>query len=175
MWVPNEGDGGISKFSSSGAPISPAPFGYSGGGVINPSPVAIDPLSNVWVANESASSISKFSSAGEPITTSGITGSGVYGPVALVIDSTGNVWVANTRTSGTISEFNSSGEALSGSNGYISGNAGSNGFSDIAIDSSGNVWVAGQVLGEFIGLARPTTTPLVACLMKSSPAAVCLP
>jgi len=175
VWVPNEGDGGISEFSSTGSAISPSPSGYTGGGVLNPSAIAIDPLGDVWVANEGVSSLSEFSSAGEPITASGIQGSGIYGPVALAIDSAGDVWVGNSRTSGTISEFNSSGEALSGSNGYISGKTGSNGFSDIAIDSSGNVWVVGQVLGEFIGLARPTLTPEVACLLRTPSVTVCLP
>lgn len=121
------------------------------------------------------STISEFSSTGEPITTSGIGGSGLYGPDAIAIDAAGNVWVANTRVFGTVSEFSSSGEGLSGSNGYFSGKAGSNGFSDIAIDSSGNLWVVGEILGEFIGLAHPALTPLVACLTKTPPAAVCLP
>jgi len=141
--------------------------------VINPTAIAIDARGNVWVADGGHSTISELSSTGEPITTSGMFESGLYGPDAIAIDAAGNVWVANSHW-GIISEFSSSGEGLSGPNGYHSG-AALYGFSGIATDSSGNVWVVGNSLGEFIGLARPALTPLVACLTKTPPAAVCLP
>jgi hypothetical protein len=53
----------------------------------------------------------------------------------------------------------------------------------VAIDSSGNLWVANLGGGpegigsvtELVGAAAPVLTPMVACLRKTTPAAVCLP
>jgi DNA-binding beta-propeller fold protein YncE len=51
---------------------------------------------------------------------------------------------------------------------------------NVAVDASGNVWAtnSGQnnnSVTEFVGVARPVLTPIVACLERTPPAAVCLP
>ena len=93
------------------------------------------------------------------------SGGGVDDPYGLAIDGAGNVWTANYGgNSNSISEFSSSGAAISGSNGYVS---------DwlvepygVAVDGSGNVWVASDntsgPLTEFVGLATPVVTPIAA-------------
>ncbi|MGH8323977.1 MAG: hypothetical protein ACRETD_09300, partial [Steroidobacteraceae bacterium] len=48
--------------------------------------------------------------------------------------------------------------------GYTTGGLGSAGYDDIAIDPSGNIWIASldsNSMTEFVGLARPTRTPLI--------------
>jgi sugar lactone lactonase YvrE len=101
----------------------------------------------------------------------GYTGGGlnerVYPGIGLAIDGSGNVWVADWNEYGAgviVSEFSSSGVAISPSTGYLGG-AGSPATS-IAVDASGNVWVGsnasgtGQGLTVFVGAAAPVVTPL---------------
>lgn len=99
----------------------------------------------------------------------GFTGGGLSNPSAIAIDGSGNVWVAD-EFSGSISEFNSSGTAISGSNGYTgyaaTGSTLDNPYA-IAIDGSGNIWVpsySANTLTEFVGAASPVVTPIVANL-----------
>src|SRR6266702_1813337 len=66
-------------------------------------------------------------------------GIGSNGPNAIAIDGSANVWTISTNTN-TISEFSSSGVALSGASGFTGG--GMNSPVGFAIDLSGNVWVA---------------------------------
>jgi len=87
-----------------------------------------------------------------------------------VIDGNGNVWAANSGNN-SITELNSSGSPISGSNGYIGGTSGTNlnGLYGIAVDGAGNLWVTnnggGSVEGisitEFVGAASPVVTPVV--------------
>jgi secreted PhoX family phosphatase len=67
-----------------------------------------------------------------------------------------------------MSEFNSSGTAISGSNGFTAGGI-LNGPNGLAIDGSGNVWVTGGAsnnLVEFVGAATPVVTPIAANLVS---------
>jgi hypothetical protein len=77
------------------------------------------------------------------------TGGGLAQSYGIAIDGSGNVWVANDSAS-DISEFSSTGAALSGSGGYIGGGLSSP--YGIAIDATGNVWVTnsgGNSISEF--------------------------
>lgn len=65
-------------------------------------------------------------------------GGGLSTPTAMAVDATGNVWLTNTNNS--VSEFASTGAALSTSTGYTAGPL--SGPSAIAIDTSGNAWIA---------------------------------
>jgi DNA-binding beta-propeller fold protein YncE len=63
---------------------------------------------------------------------------------------------------GTVSEFNSSGTAISPSGGFQGGSM--NDPIGIAIDASGNVWVSNDFdasITQLIGAAAPVKTPLI--------------
>jgi DNA-binding beta-propeller fold protein YncE len=49
-WVANNSNNSISELSNAGVPLSPS-TGYTGGGVNQPSYIAIDGSGNVWTAN----------------------------------------------------------------------------------------------------------------------------
>jgi hypothetical protein len=171
--------GALSEFNSTGldagSPISPS-AGFTGGGLNDPWGLAIDASGNVWAANSGsgADSISKFGSSGSPISSStGYTGGGLNIPEGIAIDGAGNVWVVNRASTqfeppypdSSISEFSSSGTAISPSTGY---QAGLNISLRIAVDGSGNVWVSNATLNtvtEFVGAGAPVVTPIVANLL----------
>jgi len=141
IWVPNGTGNSLSKFSNSGEAITSS-SGYTTGGINDPSAVAIDNSGNVWVTNlPSPSTLSELSNSGAPISSSSgyTTGGGLGYADSLAIDASGNVWVANAF-GGVISEFSSSGTAITTSAGYTGG--GLDNPRSIAIDGSGNVWVA---------------------------------
>jgi hypothetical protein len=168
--------GALSEFNSSGMAVSGS-SGDTGGGLNDPWGIAIDGSGNVWAVNSGtgANTISKFGSSGSAITgSSGYSGGGLDIPEGIAIDGAGDVWVVNRATNATsppypdssISEFNSSGTALSPSTGY---QAGLNLALRIAVDGSGNVWVTNASLNtvtEFVGAGAPVVTPIVANLLS---------
>jgi hypothetical protein len=135
-WATNGGANSVSKFSSTGAPISPS-AGYTGGGLTIPSAIAIDASGDVWVANH-YNSISELSSNGSPISADGYGGGGLNIPAAIAIDAPGNIWVGNSSST-YVSKFSSGGTPVT-PNGFSGG--GINDPVSIAIDASGNVWTA---------------------------------
>jgi len=171
--------GALSEFYSSGVnagtAISPS-TGYTGGGLADPWGIAVDANGNVWVADSSSteSRLSLFGASGSNISgPTGYTGGGLNVPEGIAIDGAGNVWVANRGSTATsapypdssISEFNSSGIAISPSTGY---QAGLNISLSLAIDGSGNVWTTNTNLNtvtEFVGAGSPVVTPIVANLL----------
>jgi hypothetical protein len=121
------------------------PITLSGGGLDGPTALGIDSAGNVW-AVDYYGALSAYAPSGAPLFASGITGSGLYQEWGLTIDTSSNVWVANQDTPGvnnnlgTVSEFTSSGQPLSGSDGYY---AGSIDYPEaLAADTDGSVWVA---------------------------------
>ena len=130
----------------------------------------------MWAADSStgADRISLFGASGSPISSSlGYTGGGLNIPEGIAIDGAGNVWVVNRGSTNIsapypdsrISEFNSSGTAISPSTGY---QAGLNISLRIAVDGSGNVWVTNATLNtvtQFVGAGSPLVTPIVANLL----------
>jgi len=181
----------ISRFQSSGAAYGASP--YSGGGLNGPIVPAIDHSGNVWVANygslaaaPSQGGVSEFDSSGNAISPSGgYVGGGVHGtyggPYGIAIDGDGKVWVANygpaeASNKGSVSAFDSSGNALSPSNGYQPGLSKAD---SLAIDGSGNVWVVdnggssitqnfGGALTELVGSAAPVVTPIVVAVKNNT-------
>jgi hypothetical protein len=79
------------------------------------------------------------------------------------MDGAGNAWVAN-QSGSSVTEFTSTGTALSPSTGYTGGSQGAHAY--IAIDGSGDVWVTNDTdsVTELIGAAAPVVTPKVANL-----------
>jgi DNA-binding beta-propeller fold protein YncE len=140
----------------------------------SPYSIAIDGSGNIWVTNKTGNggigSLSEYSPSQTKWLSpdpDGFTGGGIDTPFGLAIDGGGNVWTANNGgNSNSVSEFNSSGVAISGANGY----AGTGLFpTGVAIDPSGNVWVANNSasggiatapLTEFVGAGVPVVTPL---------------
>ncbi|MBB5317256.1 NHL repeat-containing protein [Tunturibacter empetritectus] len=76
------------------------------------------------------------------------TGSGLSESQRIVIDGSGNAWVINTSS---VTEFSSSGSALSGANGFTAG--GINNPQGIAIDNNGNAWIANTFGGNVVKLS----------------------
>ena len=166
VWVSNNGVNSISEFNSSGTANAGSPF--TGGGLNAPGGIAIDGLGNIWAANTGANDITELNSSGTAVSgSSGYTLGGLNTPYDVAVDGTGNVWVTNNGGN-SISEFTSSGTPLSGSSGYIG--SGLNGSFGLAIDGSGNVWVtnfstSSPNITEFVGVASPVATPIVANLL----------
>jgi streptogramin lyase len=165
VWVSNSNADSISEFNSSGAANGSSPF--TGGGVDLPGGIAIDASGDIWTAN-SNNSLSQFNSSGSPISGSGgDTGGGLDTPLGIAVDGAGNVWVGN-QAGNSISEFTSSGTAITGSLGYTA--AGLDAPNLPAIDGAGNLWITNGAnnansITEFVGVATPVVTPIVANLL----------
>lgn len=138
--------------------------------VFSPTAIAVDASQKMWVLNNNSTlrafTPSSFAAYG-PYAGGGLnTTPGPNQPSPwLAIDGAGMIWIANYSSStGTLSEFSSTGAALSPSTGFY-GSANNCRGQGLAIDSSGNVWVscdsATQPVVEYIGLAAPVSTPLV--------------
>src|SRR5579875_1230789 len=91
---------------------------YTGGGLLNPSGLAIDAAGNVWFPNNGSgpntSSVTELSNLGAPLSGStGYTGGGQNFDRGLSIDPAGNVWVSASSNSGAVIELSSTGAVLS--------------------------------------------------------------
>jgi streptogramin lyase len=135
--------------------LSPAPndwtvgITYTGCGLTGlEEGLAVDAAGNVWIANTNSSNVGtlcEFSPLGVPANSTGYTGGGLSEPYAVAIDTSGNVWVTNaiggSDQNGSISEFSSSGSAIStGTYGYTGGDLSLP--EGIAIDGSDNAWIS---------------------------------
>jgi streptogramin lyase len=134
---------------------------YSGAGLSSPSGIAVDSKGYVWVASY-FNAASKFTPTGAAVFPNGITGAGLYNSYGLAIDASDNVWIPNEQPFtasgiGSVTELNSSGVALSGSAGYISG--GLDYPLQVAIDPNGTVWVV-DYGDSYLTLLNPSGAPL---------------
>jgi sugar lactone lactonase YvrE len=130
---------------------------------------------SVWVTDLQGDSLYLFTTSGTTATLADTIASpsgGLYNPVSVAVDGAGNAWVANSGGS-NVSEFSSSGTAISPDGISMVSNGGYTGAGQltvgstptgVAIDPSGDVWVTtqsgGDPLIEIIGAAAPTVTPL---------------
>jgi hypothetical protein len=118
---------------------------YTGGGMSEPSDIALDSTGRVWVGNYN-SVASLFTNTGAPVFASGVTGNGLYESYGMTVDASDNAWFANEQSPGvgsgfgTVTELSSTGQSLSGTTGYSQG--GLNFPIAIAFDSTGIAWVA---------------------------------
>lgn len=165
IWVSNFNPNTITELNSSGSAYGNSPI--STGGLGLPEDVAVDGSGNIWVADNYGQALSEFNSTGTANMNSPFAGGGLSNSYGIAIDGSGSVWVANSGSISSISEFSSSGSAVSGANGYKS--SALNYPVGLAVDGSGNVWVANSSASangvtEFVGAASPVVTPLAAAL-----------
>ncbi|MBS1820688.1 MAG: NHL repeat-containing protein [Acidobacteria bacterium] len=118
---------------------------FTGGSMNSPTGIGVDSQGNIWVASYWGVA-SKFTPTGSPIFAAGITGGGLQSSFGLAIDAQNNVWIPNGDSAsgvngklGSVTVLNSSGQAISGTNGYISG--GLNFPVAVAIDPNGTASV----------------------------------
>jgi hypothetical protein len=127
---------------------------YSGGGLDLPSSLGVDSTGNIWVVSYGSNptggtaigALTEFTSTGSPVFPNGITSSVLSESYGLAIDAQNNVWVTNDASPstvngglGSVSVFNSSGQPISGTTGYVSG--GLSYPTAIAIDTNTDAWV----------------------------------
>jgi streptogramin lyase len=117
---------------------------YTGGGISKPEGIAVDAAGSVWVANYGSTGVTKILASGAFASGSPFTGAGLGPAEAVAIDASGNAWIANTKNN-TLSEFTSTGTAVSTAAGYSGG--GLSAPDAIAIDSKGYVWVGNSTRG----------------------------
>jgi hypothetical protein len=84
-------------------------------------------------------------------------GGGLAYPVAVAVDGSGSAWVANevgggASYNGNVSEFSSTGAALSPSIGFTGGGLAHP--TALAVDESGNVWAANQNGSAAVGVSK---------------------
>ena len=114
VWIANSAGNSVTELAHNGSAVGNSPF--TAGKIDAPAAIAIDTTGNVWIAN-SNSTLTELSSAGTNVGTSPLSGGGLSSPSSIVFDGLGNLWIANKGDS-SISEFNSSGVALSPPSGY---------------------------------------------------------
>lgn len=147
-WIANFGGNSLSEFSSSlsfGLAISPS-GGFGSGTLVGPAGIASDTSGNMWTANYTAATSSLAEAvpstvAGQPPAFTLFTGGGLNAPYGVAIDGSGNVWATNRGGDGSLSEFSSSGTAISPGPGGFSGGGVDDPYG-LAIDGAGNVWTA---------------------------------
>ncbi len=105
VWVPSYGGDAMSKYSSTGKPLSPG-SGFRNGDLNHPQGTAVDQRGNVWIANfyglkgnRGQGSVIVYPH-GDPSKAITIKGGGLDHPFSLQIDGHGRAWVSNARLNG---------------------------------------------------------------------------
>ena len=146
-WAANFGGNTLSEFESntSGGLAVSGSSGFGGNVLAGPAGIAADVNGDVWTENYIASTgglveAVPSSLPGQPPTVTLFKGGGLNSPYSVAIDGSGNVWATNRGGPGSLSEFTSTGTAITGKSGYSGG--GLNNPYGIAVDGAGNVWAA---------------------------------
>jgi streptogramin lyase len=164
VWTSNSGTGTLTVYNKSAAQVSPA-AGYTDNALQGNAGIAFDSTGNAWVLGQGGPELSGFSAAGASLASTpvyAVNGAALAQPTGVAVDGANNIWVTNNTGSGYLSEF-------AASTGAPVANAKTLGTLNspvqLAVDPSGNVWTANSgdsSITVFVGLAAPTTTPLVA-------------
>jgi streptogramin lyase len=165
VYVANSGGGNVIKLvNSTGAAAAGSPFSDSA--LQGTTSVAVDAVGNVWATGSTtgtavAGAVSSFASSGAAASYSPLGGGGLGLSTGSAASGT-KLWVTNGLTAGSLSQLvYGQGTPSSPSVGFGSLNA----PVGVAVDLSGDVWTANSgdnTVTQFIGLATPVTTPLVA-------------
>jgi len=135
------------------------PINFSGGGLAEPTSIAIDAMGNVWATNYANNAVTQLSSSGAPISPSDGYNGETSTPVSVAIDLSGNAWVANSATS-SLTEYSSTGTPMSPAPfGFTGG--GLIAPQGVAIDANGDAWVASfaDTVSEFAASGNPLSPP----------------
>jgi hypothetical protein len=140
---------------------------YTGGGLSEPTALAVDAAGNIWIANYN-NAISEFSPTGAALSPAGgYTGGGLEESFGIAIDATGHIWVCNEQSSptfnsglGSITELAADGTILSGASGF--GGGGLDFPEALMVDANGQIWIANY--------GNSTLTALASNGMAISPA-----
>jgi sugar lactone lactonase YvrE len=156
--VSNSYNGGIAAFTNAGVFKN----AYTDGLSIAPGGIAVDIAStkNIYTASTGINAVDQYSSA-FAATATPFSGGALTMPLGIAVDGGGTVWTVNGTSSATLSAFNNTGTSLFSTTGVGSLNL----PVSVAIDGAGNLWTtdAGDnTVTEFVGLATPTVTPMVA-------------
>lgn len=143
VWVVDEANGRIEKFSSAGGFM--AAYGSKGSGngqFQSPWGIALNQSTgNVYVADKGNSRVEELSSSGAFVRTFGTSGSGaLIEPTGDAVDSSGNVWVSDWGHNRLV-EFSPEGAFIREAGSSGSGNGQVNGPGGVAI-SEGSVFLA---------------------------------
>jgi len=159
VWATNS-TGVLTEYSKTFTQVSPN-AGFTDNALQGPAGIAFDASGNAWVVGQGAPEFSGFTSTGTPVAASPVYAA-LTQPTGIAVDSNGSIWITNSTASGYLSEFTAgtgiavvSEQSLGSLNSPV----------QIAVDPSGNLWTANSgdnSVTVFIGLAAPTTTPLVA-------------
>ena len=91
----NAGAASLTELGPAGTSLSGS-TGYKGGGLNQPTGIALDATGNAWVSNLGAPGLSEFSSVGTPLSNAkGFQAGGLTLAPAVAIDASGNVWLTN--------------------------------------------------------------------------------
>lgn len=130
----NNGQGSVTELNSSGQPIS-GTTGYTGGGVIIPTAIAIDPDGSVWVVDNWQNRVTKLSSTGQAISgNTGYVSPTIAYPASIVVDASHNAWVGDT-VDGVVNKISSNGATITAFNCCDAPGG-------LAIDQGGDIWAA---------------------------------
>jgi hypothetical protein len=168
VWLANSGSDSLTEFNitSGGTGSGAVSNNYTGGGLSDPSGIAVDGFGNMWAIGISANQVAEFNYSGTAISpVGGWTGGGLDGPSRIAIDGASNIWITN-RNNSSLTELNHSGTPISPSTGYQSSTL--LGPVWIAVDASGNVWVVNttesapgyETVTVFLGVASPAAMPI---------------
>jgi len=160
VWIGSSNTGSVVEYNKSATLVSSS-TGYSDNALQGPVAIALDPSGNAWLPGQGGPELSGFTAAGSPAGSAPIYSS-LTQPTGIAIDAAGTIWITNSTSSGYLSAFTpSTGAPIANAQSLGSLNA----PVQIAVDPSGNLWTANSgdnSVSLFIGLATPTTTPLVA-------------
>jgi hypothetical protein len=114
VWIANSAGNSVTELAHNGTNVGSSPF--TAGSISAPSALAVDTAGDIWVANGN-STLTELSSTGSNMNSGPFSGGGLSGPSSIAFDGLGNVWLSNYSNS-SVSEFSSTGTAISGTNGY---------------------------------------------------------
>ena len=149
------GNGSVSQFTASGAPIS-GPNGYQGG-PFRAQGMAADGAGNIWISSFGNNSIYVFLH-GDPNQSVGFPEYAGSGPFDIVLAADGTAWVANSG--GLLGGHPSSIAKFALVNGALERQFLrflGDGLKGMSVDSNGNAWVASLIDSKVYGI-RPNGT-----------------